>query len=90
MKRAPEDNALRPIGFALAAVVAGLHGAAADGDGAVDVGFTEPAENKVRLHAPEAIDPRADEDPGLILGPSAPVEPFAAVEPAPQPDLFDL
>ncbi|MES1201706.1 MAG: hypothetical protein ABUS57_09705 [Pseudomonadota bacterium] len=87
-----EMTALRPIGTTLAAVVAGL-GAAGNAQ-PVDVHPVAPHEptTNVREHYVDPTnDPRLEEDPTLILGPSEPVEPFAdqAATPA-QKDLFDL
>ena len=74
--RSEEMSALRPVGMALAAVVAGL-------------GAGKAQAVEARVHAPLApagqghmyvVDPTNhpgfDEDPALIVGPSAPVAPF--------------
>jgi len=85
MKRAGEDGALKPIGLALTAVVAGLGVAAAHAPVAADAA-------RVREHAPDAsLDPARDEDPSLVFGASEPVEPFSErAAPLSQPDLFEL
>jgi len=75
--RRDEPNPLRPVGVALAAVVAGL-----------SAGKAAPAE--ARAHAPleptahentHAVDPTNhpgfEEDPTLVVGPSDPVAPLA-------------
>lgn len=80
-----EATPLRPVGLALAAVVAGL-----------GVGKAAPVE--VRVHAPlepasqgetYMVDPTNhpsfEEDPTLVVGPSAPVEPLRHA----QKDLFE-
>jgi len=79
MKRMHEpqkhNGAFKPIGLAIAAVVAS----------AAPVAAADPAP-QVRLHAPEA-QPAADEqDDTLLLGPSAPVEPFSKA-PAKKQDM---
>ena len=81
MRRMTEDASFRPIGLALAAVVAGVAPAASAF--AADQMVT-------RAHAVDPTnDARRDEDPSLLLGPSEPVEPFAPA-PARQGDLFEL
>ncbi|MDX2238858.1 MAG: hypothetical protein NW203_14940 [Hyphomonadaceae bacterium] len=84
MTRMREEQALKPVGLALAAVMAGLAGQAH---------ALEPAapEAQTRVFADDETNhPGADQDPTMILGPSAPVEPFAE-RPAPaQGDLFGL
>jgi hypothetical protein len=90
MSRTREDTALRPIGLALTAVVAGLgvhQGAAGANLDQARLPASEQA--KVRVYAPEP----AQNDPELALGPSAPVEPFSErndPKPSRQPDLFEL
>ncbi len=77
MSRFRDEGALKPIGLALSAVVAGL-GAAAG---------AAPAEI-VRPHAPE---PEASEaDAGLALGPGAALEPFAEAPEAAPSNPFGL
>ncbi|MGE3142876.1 MAG: hypothetical protein AB7L65_06115 [Hyphomonadaceae bacterium] len=80
-----DEGALKPIGLALTAVVAGLGAAAAGAAPAAEAA-------RVKAFAPDTtLGPAADEDPGLILGPSAPLEPFAeAPEERPAASGFDL
>jgi hypothetical protein len=82
------EDALRPVGFALSAVMAGL---------AVHAATVAPVEAAAAPSARErghVVDPgdgpRREEDASLILGPSTPVEPFAETPKAKQADLFDL
>jgi len=83
MKRAGEDGALKPIGLALTAVVAGLGVAATHAPVAAGAA-------RVREHTPDTtLDAARDEDPTLVFGASEPVEPFSE-RAAPQPDLFEL
>jgi hypothetical protein len=87
MQRSPsEDASFKPIGFALAAVVAGLAPAGAEA-------FAEPAAPTRDAPMPEPIDYAAEQDNSLLLGPGEALEPFgeapAAAKPS-QPDLFDL
>lgn len=83
MKRTQEPLTFKPIGLALAAVVAGA---------APAVAAEAPAQ--VRLHTANAAATAEPEDETLILGPSAPVEPFSApasaVRSPVQGSLFDL
>ncbi len=82
--RITEEASFKPIGLALAAVVAGLAPGVAEG-ALEDVGITRDAPT------PEPIDFAAEQDDTLILGPGEAAEPFAeAFAPAKQPDLFDL
>ncbi|HVY86813.1 MAG TPA: hypothetical protein VG943_16900 [Caulobacterales bacterium] len=86
-----EVLALKPIGKTLAAVVAGL-GVAGQAQ-PVEKPVAPPLEptTNVRAHYVDPTnDPRLDEDPTLILGPSEPVEPFAEQSAPVQKDLFDL
>ena len=72
-------STFKPIGLTLAAVVAGV------GPGGGVPEMAQPAD----LTVDPSQDPRAGEDPTLILGPSTPTEPFAAPT-VRQTDLFDL
>jgi hypothetical protein len=76
------DGPLKPIGFALAAVVAGL---------APGVGMEAPPAPIVRADTPVVPhDYAAEQDDSLLLGPSEAVDPFADPPAKPrQPDLFD-
>lgn len=79
-----DEATFKPIGFALAAVVAGL----APGLG---VEASEPVGALRDAPEPEPIDYAAEQDASLLLGPSEPMEPFAeSPAPARQADLFDL
>jgi hypothetical protein len=73
--RRNEQLALRPVGLALAAVVAGL-GA---GQAAAEAPQRAPLEPSTQSHSP-AIDPTNaagfGEDSEMIVGPSTPVAPF--------------
>lgn len=81
MKPFRDDGALKPIGFALSAVMAGL--AAGQTSGQAPAPQIETA--RVSAFAPDAsLDPNRDfghdEDASLILGASTPVEPFADLQ----------
>jgi hypothetical protein len=85
---------LRPIGVALAAVVAGIGVAKAEAAPAprgADVFAPQDSHSRM-LVADPTNHPDFERDDSLILGESAPVEPFSAVAPAAkkQGDLFDL
>lgn len=72
-----EDLALRPVGLALAAVVAGLGAAKAQ---AVEAGVRaplEPADQANTYFVDPTNHPGFEEDPDLVIGPSAPVTPLA-------------
>jgi hypothetical protein len=88
-----DEVSLRPIGAALAAVVAGL-GASSGGDAkATEIRVPEPPQpsSHQQMHFVDPTnDPRLDEDASLILGPSEPVEPFGDAPAAKQRDLFEL
>lgn len=82
--RMSEDPSFKPIGLALAAVVAGLAPGLAEG-AVEEVGVTRDAPT------PETVDFAAEQDDSLLLGPGEAVEPFAdPPAPAKQADLFDL
>ncbi|MBU6407027.1 MAG: hypothetical protein KGS44_07810 [Alphaproteobacteria bacterium] len=82
--RMAEDASFKPIGLALAAVVAGLGPASSEG-AAEERGVARDAP------APASADLAAEQDDSLLLGPSDPAEPFAdQPASAAQPDLFDL
>jgi hypothetical protein len=86
-----DEIALRPIGAALAAVVAGLGASSADAQAEVRVAEPPAPNAHEQMHYVDPTnDPRFEEDASLILGPSEPVEPFGE-SPAPrQRDLFEL
>ena len=84
MARMREEQALKPVGLALAAVMAGLAGQAHAAEPAAPEAQTRAFAQDDANHA------GAEQDPTMILGPSATVEPFAE-RPAPaQGDLFGL
>lgn len=84
MQRRQDDKALKPVGLALAAVVAGI-AAPAGAQGAL------AEQPMTRAHAEDPSNhPRFEEDASMIVGRSAPVEPFAERAPAAQGNLFDL
>ncbi|HWA01854.1 MAG TPA: hypothetical protein VG841_16220 [Caulobacterales bacterium] len=86
-----EASALKPIGKTLAAVVAGLGVAGqAQPVDAHPIAPLDPTTNTREHYVDPTNDPRLDEDPTLILGPSEPVEPFADAPAPKQKDLFDL
>lgn len=71
-----EEQTLRPVGIALAAVVAGLSGGkAAPADAHVHAPL-EPAANGTTYFVDPTNHPGFEEDPNMILGPSTPVAPF--------------
>jgi hypothetical protein len=90
--RMHEEIAFKPIGAALAAVVAGL-GAPAQAE-AVELRAPpapDPTATTREHYVDPTNDPRFEQDETLILGPSEPVEPFGEKPPpAKQADLFDL
>jgi hypothetical protein len=72
-----EDQALRPVGIALAAVVAGLStGKAAPADARVHAPL-EPASSAKTYVVDPTNHPGFEEDPDMVVGPSAPVAPFS-------------
>ena len=86
------EPSLRPIGAALAAVVAGL--APAPADAAAEAAPRAPLEPAAQANA-YRLDPTNhpgfEEDPAMIVGPSEPTAPLAKIAaPKPRWDLFDL
>jgi hypothetical protein len=72
-----EEQTLRPVGIALAAVVAGLStGRAAPADARAHVPL-EPVANEKTYAADPTNHPGFEEDPGMVVGQSEPVAPFA-------------
>jgi len=72
-----EQTTLRPVGIALAAVVAGLSAGKAV---AVEPRLhapLEPASNEKTYVVDPTNHPAFEEDPDMILGPSTPVAPFS-------------
>ncbi|MBI1251027.1 MAG: hypothetical protein GC189_06125 [Alphaproteobacteria bacterium] len=84
MQRRQDDKALKPVGLALAAVVAGIAAPAGAHGALVEQPLT-------RAHADDPSNHAGfEEDASMIVGRSAPVEPFADPTPAAQGNLFDL
>ena len=81
-----EEMSLKPVGFALAAVVAGLGAGKAQ---AVESQARAPLEPTAQANT-YVVDPTNhpgfDEDPNMVVGPSEPVEPLRHAK---QKDLFD-
>jgi len=86
-----EEINLKPIGAAAAAVLAGLAGGVHAEQAAAAAAFEPDGAGATRVHY---VDPTNhagfEQDDSLILGPSDPVEPFAAAPAPRQRDLFDL
>lgn len=71
-----EHSTLRPVGIALAAVVAGLSaGKAVAVEPRVHAPL-EPASNEKVYVLDHTNHPGFDEDPEMVIGQSAPIEPF--------------
>ena len=71
-----EELSLKPVGFALAAVVAGLGAGKAQ---AVETKPRAPLEptNQSKTYAVDPTNhPGFEEDPNMVVGPSEPVEPL--------------
>ena len=88
-----DEAALKPIGFAVAAIVAGV-GAQAQAEPAMEApqALQPDAKENVRTHYVDHTNhPGFEQDDTLVLGPSEPVEPFGApvVAKQKQGDLFD-
>lgn len=76
--RRDETTPLRPVGVALAAVVAGLSAGKA---AAVEAPARAPLEPTAHEHtyvADPTNHPGFEEDPELVVGPSEPVAPFSS------------
>lgn len=69
-------NPLRPVGVALAAVVAGLGAAKAAPAEARTAAPLDPASHEKTYVVDPTADPRFEDDPDFIDGPSAPVTPL--------------
>ena len=72
-----EEQTLRPVGIALAAVVAGLSAGKAAPAEAHARAPLEPAPNEKVYVLDHTNHPGFEEDPNMVVGPSAPVAPFA-------------
>lgn len=71
-----EELSLKPVGFALAAVVAGLGAGRAQAVEAKARAPLEPA-NQSKTHVVDPTNhPGFEEDPSMVVGPSEPVEPL--------------
>jgi hypothetical protein len=71
-----EPNTLRPVGLALAAVVAGIGaGKAVAVEARVHAPLEPMAQSKTYVVDP-TNHPGFEEDPEMVVGPSAPVAPF--------------
>lgn len=71
-----EDLPLRPVGVALAAVVAGLGAGKAPPAEARSTPPLEPTTHEKTYFVDPTNHPGFEEDPNLVIGPSEPVEPF--------------
>ncbi|MEQ1817928.1 MAG: hypothetical protein ABL871_04900 [Terricaulis sp.] len=72
-----EQSTLRPVGIALAAVVAGLGaGKAVPAEARVHAPL-EPASNGATYVVDPTNHPGFEEDASMVIGPSTPVEPFS-------------
>ncbi|MGE0044277.1 MAG: hypothetical protein AB7J28_16165 [Hyphomonadaceae bacterium] len=76
-----DTSSFKPIGLAMAAVVAGV--------GGVHAPVAETVHQRAHAVDP-SNDPSREEDHTLILGPSEAVEPFAQPAAGRQADLFEL
>ena len=77
MKRTKADDMpLRPVGMALAAVVAGLGAAKAQAVEARAHAPLEPATQEKNYVVDHTNHPGFEEDPEMVVGRSAPVAPF--------------
>lgn len=71
-----EEAALRPVGFAMAAVVASLGAAKAAPVDTPTRAPLEPAGQSNTYVVDPTNHPGFEEDPDMVVGPSAPVAPF--------------
>jgi hypothetical protein len=75
-----EELTLRPVGFALAAVVAGLGAGKAQAVETPQRAPLEPASQANTYFVDPTNHPAFEEDPEMIVGPSAPVVPLGNVK----------
>lgn len=75
-----EDLPLRPVGLALAAVVAGLGAGKAPAAEARPSAPLEPSTHEKTFVVDPTNHPGFDEDPDMVVGPSEPVEPLRNAE----------
>lgn len=76
--RRDEASPLRPVGVALAAVVAGLGAGKAAAVEAPARARIEPTAHEKTYVADPTNHPGFEEDPDMVVGPSAPVAPFSS------------
>lgn len=76
-KREDLTPALKPVGVALAAVVAAVGAAKAEAEETRQRAPLEPAERANMFFVDPTNHPGFEEDPDMIVGPSEPVEPFS-------------
>jgi hypothetical protein len=76
-KTKAEDMPLRPVGMALAAVVAGLGAGKAQADETRTHAPLEPATHEKTYVVDHTNHPGFEEDPEMVIGPSAPVAPLS-------------
>jgi hypothetical protein len=70
------EATLKPVGFALAAVVAGLGAGKAEAVENRAHAPLEPASHGKTFFVDPTNHPGFEEDPSIVVGPSAPVAPF--------------
>lgn len=71
-----DELPLRPVGLALAAVVAGLGAGKAQAADMAPRAPLEPADQAKSYFVDPTNHPGFEEDSGMVVGPSAPVAPF--------------
>ena len=81
-----EEMSLKPVGFALAAVVAGLGAGKAQAVETQARAPHEPTSQSTTYVFDPTNHPGFDEDPSMVVGPSEPVEPLRTTK---QHDLFE-
>ena len=81
-----EELLLKPVGFALAAVVAGLGAGRAQAVESQARAPLEPTNQSKTYLVDPTNHPGFEEDPNMVVGPSEPVEPLRHAR---QKDLFE-
>lgn len=81
-----EEMSLKPVGFALAAVVAGLGAGKAQAVETQARAPLEPMSQSTTYVVDPTNHPSFEEDPNMVVGPSEPVEPLRNTK---QRDLFE-
>ncbi len=81
-----EEMSLKPVGFALAAVVAGLGAGKAQAVESQARAPLEPTNQSTTYVLDPTNHPSFEEDPNIVVGPSEPVEPLRKTK---QRDLFE-